>query len=100
MREHGLCVRELGVVETVEVELEGFTLNDVGALTGNGEMRQSHLGLAAQIKPTQLKRRPHIGTKKWGWRMGFKSKFFPFGCAGDGEQQGCVVAVGVGRGFA
>ena len=98
--EHRLCIRKLGVIEAVEVELERFTLNDVGALTGNREVGQCHLGLAAQIKPTQFKRRPHVGAEKWRWRVSVKTNFFPFACAGNREQQGRVVPVCIRRRFA
>ena len=95
---HLAGIAKAGVVEAVEVELERLALNDVGRLARDGEVHQRHLGLAAQVEPRHLKRRPQIGPEE-GWDIG-NADLGPLVCAWDGKEQRRVVLVGVVRGFA
>jgi hypothetical protein len=73
------------VVETVQVQLERFALNDVRGLCRHGDACQSHLGLTACVEPAQLIRRPQVSTKKW--RLCGDTNFVAFGLARNGKQQ-------------
>ena len=95
---HLAGIAKAGVVEAVEVELERLALNDVGRLARDGEVHQRHLGLAAQVEPRHLKRRPQIGPEK-GRNIG-NADLGPLARAWDGKEQRRVVLVRVGRGFA
>ena len=82
------------VVEAVEVQLERLAFNDVQRLARDGEMHQRKLGFAPLVQPTELKRRPHVGTQKR--QLTGKANLLPFGQTWNREQQRRVVLVNVG----
>ena len=87
-----------GVVEAVEVELEGLALHNVGALCGNREVHQCHLRLALGVEPGDFKRRPQISPKKH--RTTGHTDLVALGLARYREQQAGIVLVHIAAGFA
>ncbi len=85
------------------LKLLRYSLNDllsidVGRFARDGEVRQRHLGLAAQVEPRHLERRPQVGPEK-GRDIG-NADLGPLAARGMGKSRRRVVLVGVGRGFA
>ncbi|MNT52242.1 hypothetical protein D3C72_1892580 [compost metagenome] len=87
------------VVEAVEIELEGFALDDVGCFAGDGEIHQGHLWLAPQVEPRDLIRRPQVGAKK-RQPVVLQSDLGTLGRARQRKEQGRVVLVDIGRALA
>ena len=62
---HRLHIDKARGIETVQVQLQRFTFNDVSAFGGHRDVCNGHLRLALQVQPREFKRRPQICAKKY-----------------------------------
>ena len=94
----GVHVCKNSVVETVEVQLERFALHQMRTFTRHHKPPQSHLRLATGIEPAQFVRGPQIRTQKH-WSIRYTDQG-TLSSTRQGVEQGCVIAISIGRGFA
>ena len=95
---HRLHIDKARGIETVEVQLQRFTFNDVSAFCGHRDVRNGHLRLALQIEPRELKRSPQICTKEN--RRTYNAQLFALDSTGNWKQQGRIVLIDIGAVFA
>ena len=92
--QQGLGAAEPGLVEGVQVQLEGFRFDDVGRVGRHREGGDRHLRLAAQVQPRDFVGIPQIEAEKR--QAGADPEFVALGSTRDRKQQRRVVLADIG----